>query len=85
MDIQVHIERLVVDEALIGNGDRDALQVAVTTELTQLLAAQGLGEAWRAGGAAPYVRGGTIQPTAGQDPARLGQQVAQAIYGGIGR
>jgi hypothetical protein len=84
MDIRVHIERLVIDEALIGNGDRAALQAAVATELTQLLAAQGLGAAWRAGGAVPTVRGGTVEPAAGQDPARLGQQVAQAVYRRIG-
>jgi hypothetical protein len=85
MDIRVHIERLIVDEALIGSSERAALQTAVAVELTRLLAAQGLGETWRAGGAMPYVRGGTIQPAAGQDPAHLGLQVAQAVYGGIGR
>jgi hypothetical protein len=82
MKISVHIERVVldgvpVDEPLVLRG-------ALEKELAHRLTEGGLSPELRQGVALPYVRGGAIELGEGQHPARLGTQVAGAVYRGIG-
>jgi hypothetical protein len=85
MNIDVHIERLVLDGIPIPHAHRPVLQTAVEAELARLLAADGLAPALVRGGAMPYVSGSSIQLTGDGDQARQGQQIARALYGGIGK
>ena len=86
MNINVHIERLILDGLSIPHRQRPLLQAAVEAELAHLLAADGLASGLLAGGAVPRVPAGAIQLTgASDDPTHLGQQIAQAVYGGIGK
>ena len=83
--IYLHIERLILDQALIERGQGPLLQAAVEAELTRLLAADGLGARWMGGGAVPGVPRGEVHVQDGEGPSGLGAQIAQAIYQGIGR
>lgn len=83
MNIRLHIDRLVVDQAALGAGGNRRFQAAVTSELTRLLAAGGLGRSLAAGGAIPELRAATMRPYAGGNPTRLGAEVARAVYGGL--
>ena len=85
MNINVHIDRLILDGISISHYQRPLLQAAVEGELARLLAADGLATGLLAGGAMLHVPAGAIQLTGESDPANLGQQIAQAVYGGIGR
>lgn len=85
MDIDVHIERLVLDGISILPGQRAHLQASVEGELARLLAADGLSAGLMAGGAMPWLRAGGIQLRSGEGPAHLGTRIAQAVYEGIGR
>ena len=60
------------------------MQAAVEAELTRLLTENGLGATTGAGGAVPSVRANAIQLTSGSSPAKLGTQIAQSVYSGIG-
>jgi hypothetical protein len=85
MNVNLHIERLILDGISIPHRQRPHLQAAVEMELTRLLAADGLAPNLLVGGAVPRVPAGAIQLTGESDPTYLGQQIAQAVYGGIGR
>lgn len=85
MDIKVHIERLTLDGAAIPHHQFPLLQAAFEAELGRLLAANGLSPGLLAGGAVYRVPAGTIQLSSENNPSVLGQQIAQAVYGGIGQ
>lgn len=84
MNVYVSIERLVLDGIEIAQRERPLLQAAVEAELGRLLAEGGLSSSLVAGGAYPNAAAGTIQLT-NQPSVQLGRQIAQAVYGGIGR
>jgi hypothetical protein len=80
MNVDVHIERLVLDGIDLPWRDRAALKASVSAELGRLLADGGL----RASGAVPSLPAGGIQLAAQSEPTHLGQQIARAVYGGLG-
>jgi hypothetical protein len=84
MNINVHIERLILDGLPITRSQGQFVQATVETELARLLAADGLAPGLRMGGAMRSVPAESIQLTQGNDPGHLGRQIAQAVYGGIG-
>ena len=84
MNINLHIERLIVDEALLARGGRAALQNAVSAELTRLLSEGSLPTPWLNGGNLSTIRGGAIQVGQPNAPANLGAQIGQSIYGAFG-
>ena len=79
--VHLHIERLVLDGLPVSHGQSSFVQAAVETELTRLLAEQGLSRA--SAGALPHLTGCSIQLTHDSQPAHLGHQIAQAVYGGL--
>jgi hypothetical protein len=83
MNINFHIEQLVLDGVNIGPGQRYLLQSMVTTELTRMLTEGGVSPCLAQGIALPRLPTVDIQLT-GNIPAQLGQQIAQSVYGGIG-
>jgi hypothetical protein len=83
-NINIHIERLILDGLPISHSQRPLLQAAVEAELARLLTNDGLSAGLMAGGVMPYVPGGSIQLMSDENPKTLGQQIAQAVYGGIG-
>ena len=84
MNINLHIERLVLDGVNVPPGQRHLLRASVETELVRLLTDGGLSPSLAAGGALPHVSANDIQLTGGNDPVELGRQIAQSVYGGIG-
>lgn len=84
MNINLHIERLVLDGVNIAPGQRRLLQASVATELTRLLAAGGLAPGLAQGTALSNLPTNGIRITS-DNPAQLGLQIAQSVYGGIGR
>jgi len=84
MNIDLHIERLVLDGVSLAAADRPLLQTTVEVELTRLLASGGLSDATLSGGALDNMRASGIQLGNRGGPVRLGEQIASAVYGGIG-
>lgn len=85
MKIRLHIEQLVLDGLPVTNLQGLQVRDAVERELAQLLAADGLSEDLRRGGAVLHVRCGAIQLAKANHATRLGRQIAGAVYGGVGR
>jgi len=84
MHITMKIERLVLDGLPIAPGQAALVQAAVEAELGRLLAAGALDARLLAGGALPALAADAIQLSGAGDPATLGTQIAQAVYGTIG-
>lgn len=78
MNIDVHIERLILDGLPVKGSDGSVIQAAVETELSRLLTEQGL--AGMSAGAPTNLSAGQIELARETKPARLGHQIAQAIH-----
>lgn len=85
MNINLHIERLVLDGLDITPDQRPVLQAAVETELARLLTSGGVSDALHAGGVFDSSNAAGLQLNNDGSPARLGEQIAGAVYGGIGK
>ena len=85
MNVNLHIERLIVDGLEIDPSKRDSFKSGIERELTALLTAGGVGETLSAGAALPRVEGPSIQLQPDNSTPQLSRQIAGSIYGGIGR
>jgi len=85
MNVNLRIERLILDGLPVAPAERPLLQAAVESELVRLLTAGGLSPALQAGGALPSLRAGGIQLQGEGNPEHLGTQIARAVYEGMGQ
>jgi len=81
--IDLHIEELVLDG--FAPGDRHRIGAALERELTRLLAERGVPASWERGGEAPRLDGGTFEAKPGARPERVGAQIAQSVFRGMGK
>jgi hypothetical protein len=85
MNVNLHIERLVLDGVALERGEESLLRAAVESELARLLADGGLASSLASGGAMPRLRAASIELPDRGDSRQLGQRIAAALYGGIGK
>jgi hypothetical protein len=83
MNINLHIERLVLDGINITPAQGRLLQASLASQLSQLLMDGGLSASLSQGAVLPKLPASDIQLT-DNNPAQLGQQIAQSVYRGIG-
>ena len=84
MNINLHIERLVLDGLAVAPREHARFQAAVEAELTRLLTSDGLSAILLSGGAMPHLPATSIQLNDQANPIDLGQQIAGAVHGRIG-
>jgi len=84
VNVNLHIERLVLDGIDVEPAQRPLLQAALEAELGRLIAEGGVG-ALAAGGAVPSVKAEGFQMSGDGNPGELGRQIAGSVYGGIGK
>ncbi|MFB8790730.1 MAG: hypothetical protein U7123_18220 [Potamolinea sp.] len=85
MNINVNIDRLILEGVSVPVSQRPLLQAAIEAELARLLTADGLASSWQTGGAVPSLSGEVIQLNSDNNPTQLGQQIAQSVYRGMGK
>lgn len=85
MNINLHIERLILDGLPLAHAQGPLVQAAVEAELSRLLSAGGLHSSLQSGIAVPSVRADAVSLNTGSNPQQIGQQIARAVYGGIGQ
>lgn len=85
MNIRLHIDRLILDGLLVNSVQSPQVKAAVEAELTRLLTADGLGNEISRGGAVPRVSANAFHLSQQDSPTRVGRQIAQSVYGGIGK
>lgn len=84
MNVNLHIERLILDGLPMDQRQGPSLQAAVERELTRLLAESAPTALFNTGGTISSVKGASIQLAEGADPTGLGKQIAAAVYRGVG-
>lgn len=85
MNVNLHIERLILDGLPFDAHRRAALQSEIQIELARLLTEGGIRENWRGGAAVPNLRAAAVQFPAATGGEPLGRQIARSIYGSIGK
>ena len=85
MNINLHIERLVLDGLSLGPGQGAQVKDAVETELSRLLTEGGITSGIQGDGELPTVRADSIVLNGNSDPLHLGQEIARSVYGVIGK
>ena len=85
MNIDPHIERLVLDGLNIGPGQGGKVKAAVEAELSRLLSEGGVASVLQEGGAMAAIRANPLLVSSNTNPSSLGEQIAGAVYGGIGK
>lgn len=81
-DINLHIERLVLDGFAYSLYERGELQEALQRELTDLVVRDGLGNSI-SGGMTPTLRADPIQISASTRPAQVGNMVAGSVFNSL--
>lgn len=83
MNINLHIERLIVEETLSESGQQSALQRAVTSELSRLLSTERSGPGLKSLASTRTIVTGPISLQENSEPAFLGPQIAGAVFRGL--
>jgi hypothetical protein len=84
MNIDLHIERLVLDGIDLPPGGTDQLGASVKAELRRLLSERGVSPDLANGAGLARVAAPSIEVPPGGDLAGLGRAIAGAVYGGLG-
>lgn len=85
MNINLHIERLVLDGISVDSHQRPMLKATLETELGRLLAQNGIAPGLQSGDAFNAIRTNSIDVGEKNEPSHLGRQIARSVYGGINR
>lgn len=85
MNVNLNIERLVLEGFRLRPGDDALVRAAVERELTRLLTERGVSPQLLSGGAVPRFAAGDMRLSGGESPRQVGTEIARALYGGIGR
>jgi len=84
MNIQLHVEQLVLDGLSLTASQGPLVQAALEAEMSRLLAEGGLAPGLLSGGTLPGLPAASIELAPQSDPATIGRQIAQSVHGGIG-
>jgi hypothetical protein len=78
MNVNLHIEKLVLEGLPVTSAQGPGLQAAVQAELARLLGEQGMRGA--PAGIEAFRPAGSIRLKPGASPAQLGRQIADAVH-----
>jgi hypothetical protein len=85
VNINLHIERLVLDGVSVEPHQQPMLKATIETELGRLLAQNGIAPDLQSGDAINTIRTDSIDVGEKNEPSHLGRQIARSVYGGIGK
>ena len=85
MNINLHIDRVVLEGLNIQAHERSFVEASLKTELVRLFAAGGVSESVIAESTLGRISASGIRLTENNDASNLGEQIAQSIYGEIGK
>ena len=83
MNVNLHIERLVLEGLTLSGHDAARVEQAVQAELTRLFAHNEAAASSLASAAVPSVKAAPFHMCRADDPPRLGSAIAQSVHGAI--
>lgn len=84
MNINLHIEQLVMEGLSVSSEESRALKASLTAELTRMLAEGGISHALIQNNVLSSLPADRIRSLADKDPVRFGRQIGHSVYGGMG-
>jgi hypothetical protein len=84
VNINLHIERLILDGLPVSALQGPAVRAALERELARALAAGGLPGQWGMGGAVPRLPMQQFNLAPGERPDAIGRHIARSLHRGIG-
>ena len=84
MNVNLHIERLIIEGLPVASSQGTRVRTAVEGELARMVAELGVPEQWRVGGAVPRVIAQDFTLASGERPDAIGRNIARSIYRGTG-
>lgn len=85
MNVNLHIERLVLEGFPLSGRDPARVEAAVRTELARLLVDDSAFGSTVASAAVRSVQGAPLPVSAIESPPRLGAAIAQSLYGVVAK
>jgi hypothetical protein len=85
MDVQLHIERLVLDGVNVTPHERAVLVLSFQSELSRLIQVHGLSEGAMQGFAAPSLPSCNASMSQPFKAGGFGVELARSLYSGLGR
>jgi len=85
MNIQVQIDRLILEGVPVKSARHPLLKAAVEAEIARLFAEQGLASGLATRGAITEGRGSIIRPARNASVQEWGRQIGRAVYEGFSR
>ena len=85
MNVNLNIERLVLEGFQLRPGEHLVVRAEAERELSRLLSEGGVSRELLSGGAVPRLTAADISVAGDTDAGALGRRIAQAVYGGIGK
>jgi hypothetical protein len=85
MNVNLHIERLVLEGFPLDGRDAALVQAAVRVELTRLFAQNEAGPASLASAAVPRLQAAPMRVSGAETPQRLGAAIAQSVCGAVAK
>jgi hypothetical protein len=83
MNINLPVERLILDGLPVEKYQAFYVHAAVEAELRRILTEHGLASYLQYGGTTPSINGNLVPLSINRNPAHIGTQIAQSVYGGI--
>jgi hypothetical protein len=84
MNVNLHIERLILDGLPVSSLQGAAVRSALERELARVLAQGGLVGQLGGGGAVPHVPPQQFNLAPGERPDAIGRHIARSLHRGIG-
>ena len=85
MNVNLNIERLVLEGFSLRPGEQLLVRASIERELSRLLSEGGVSPQLLSGGAVPRLAAGDMRLTGAESPKQIGAQIARSLYGGIGK
>jgi hypothetical protein len=85
LNVNLNIERLVLEGFSLRQGEQLLVRAAVERELSRLLSEGGISPQLLSGGAVPRLSASDMRLTGAESPKQVGTQIARSLYGGIGK
>jgi hypothetical protein len=82
MNINLHIQELILEGIDIPRSQRELLQTVIESELSRLFTENGVPNGFQEGGNIADLPA-NLQLAKNAHPQEMGQQIAQSIYGGL--
>ncbi|MCF6260634.1 MAG: hypothetical protein L3J98_10835 [Gammaproteobacteria bacterium] len=83
MNINLHIERLILDGIPVNKENKPKINAAVKSELSHLLSNSKTSTGLPSNRSIHSIHGGNISVKPNQNPTILGHKIASAIYQGV--